>query len=97
MQVTLNRNRCSHHPAACEQCFADFLRNGTVPERGCLSDPVPDGRAETTVLIKSGDRFGTLVITPENREEIIYHGWMQFVELPPEPCDSPAATPAVQE
>ncbi len=90
MRITLDRNQCGHHPAACEQCFGDFLRYGTLPERGCLRDPVQDGRTEITVSIKSGDRCGTLVVTPENREEIIYHGWMQFVELPPAADDRTA-------
>ncbi len=87
MKVTLNRNMCGHHPAACEQCFGEFLRRGTAPDRGCITDFVDDGRPEMIATIKSGNYFGTLVITDENREEIIYDGWMKFVRMPPEAFD----------
>ncbi len=84
MQVTINRNVCAHHPAVCEQCFGDFLREGLVAGRGCITEIVDDGRPEITARIRSGKHFGTLVVTEENREEVIYHGWMQFVQMPPE-------------
>ncbi len=84
MRLTVNRSTCAHHPAACEQCFGEFLRHGTLPERGCLTDFVDDGRPEITARIQLGDSFGTLVVTDENREAIIYEGWMKFVQLHPE-------------
>ncbi len=90
MQVTIDRDVCGHHPAACEGCFGEFLRRGTVPDRGCINNLIDDGCPEITVRIKSGKYFGTLVITDENREEIIYHGWMQFAQLPPEALEGSA-------
>ena len=87
MQLTINRNKCGHHPAACEQCFGEFLRNGTRPARGCFTEIVDDGRPEIIARIQSGDHFGTLVVTEENREAIIYEGWMKYVQLPPEDCN----------
>jgi hypothetical protein len=87
MQLTINRNMCGHHPAACEQCFGEFLRRGSVPDRGCFTDIIDDGRPEITAIIRSGPYFGTLVVTEENREEIIYDGWMKYVQLPPEAFD----------
>ncbi len=87
MRVTVNRNLCGHHPAACEQCFGEFLRHWSVPDRGCITEVVDDGRAEVTAHIRSGNYFGTLVITPENRERIIYDGWMKYIEMPPEAFD----------
>lgn len=84
MKVTLDRNTCGHHPAACEQCFGEFLRRRTTPDRACITDIVDDGRPEILATIKSGGYYGTLLITDQNREEIIYDGWMKFVQMPPE-------------
>lgn len=84
MKVTIDRNTCGHHPAACEQCFGEFLRRGTVPDNACITDIEDDGRAEIFATIKSGKYYGTLLITDQNREEIIYDGWMKFVQMPPE-------------
>lgn len=84
MKVTIDRNSCGHHPAACEQCFGEFLRRGSVPDRACVTEIVDDGRPEIVAIIKSGNYYGTLTITEENREEIIYDGWMKFVKMPPE-------------
>ncbi len=87
MKVTIDRNTCGHHPAACEQCFGEFLRHGAAPDRPCIIDVVDDGRPEIIATVKSGSYYGTLVITDENREEIIYDGWMKFVQMPPEAFD----------
>ncbi len=84
MKVEINRNLCGHHPAACEQCFGEYLRQGTLPDKGCITESEDDGKPEITVTVKSGPYRGTLVITDENREEIIYKGWMKFVRMPPE-------------
>ncbi len=84
MRLTINRNLCGHHPAACEICFGEFLRRGGVPDRPCFTDAVDDGREAITARFQSGPYFGTLEITEENREEIIYDGWMKYVQLPPE-------------
>ncbi len=81
MQLTLDRSRCPHHPAACEGCLAEYLQRGVLPDRGCLKHPVDDGKPEVTIHIVAGEHEGILVITEENREEIIYHGWMQFAQL----------------
>ena len=97
MQLTLDRSRCGHHPAACEGCLATYLQHGVLPERGCLGHPVEDGRPEITIRIKSGTFYGTLVVTEENREEIIYHGWMQFAQLPPEAFIEQQAAPYTSE
>ncbi len=83
MKVTINRNLCGHHPAACEQCFGEFLRrNAAVPDRACITGLQDDGRPETFVEIKSGKYSGTLVVTDQNREHIIYDGWMKYVQMP---------------
>ncbi len=87
MRVTVNRNLCGHHPAACEQCFGEFLRHGGVPDRPCITSAVDDGRPEMNVRIESGDFFGTLVVTEENLERVIYDGWMKFVQMPSEAFD----------
>lgn len=84
MHVTINRNFCGHHPAGCEQCFGEFLRHGTVPDRSCITNVAEDGRPETTVDIQSGPYSTTLVVTDENREQIIYDGWIKFANLPQE-------------
>ncbi len=84
MRLTLDRTHCIHHPTACEGCLAEFLRTGALPTRGCLGNPVDDGCPEITIAIMSGPYYGTLVIDEANREEIIYHGWMQFVRFPPQ-------------
>ena len=84
MRLTLDRTHCAHHPTACEGCLAQFLQTGNLPDRGCLGNPVDDGNSEITLEIKSGPCSGTLVIDDTNREEIIYHGWMQFVRFPPQ-------------
>ncbi len=89
MQLTLDRTNCIHHPTACEGCLAQFLQTGVLPARGCLGQKVEDGRPEITIRIKTGNCYGVLVITEENREEVIYHGWMQFVQLPPEAFGTP--------
>ncbi len=93
MELTLDRTHCAHHPTACEGCLAQYLQTGVLPERGCLGNPVEDGRPEITIRIKSGDCYGTLIITDENREEIIYHGWMQFAQLPAQLAGGPAPEP----
>ncbi len=81
MQLTLDRTLCVHHPTVCEGCLAQFLASGILPERGCLGNKIEDGKPEIIIQIKTGDCYGTLVVTDENREEIIYHGWMQFVRM----------------
>ncbi len=83
MQVIIDRNMCGHHPAACEQCFGEFLRHGE-PDLGCIIKTVEDGKPEISVEIRSGKSTGTLVVTEANREAIIYDGWMKFVQMPPE-------------
>ncbi len=94
MQVTIDRSECVHHPTACEQCFGEFLRRGVLPDRCCINNLIDDGHPEITVRIKSGKYFGSFVVTDENREEIIYHGWMQFAQLPPEAFDeAPPSSP----
>ncbi len=84
MKVTLNRNFCGHHPSACEQCFGEYLRHG-VTDYPCVTGIEDDGKDELTVnmLLANGYKT-TLVITEEMKEEIIYDGWMKFVNLPPE-------------
>lgn len=84
MKVTINRNFCGHHPAGCEQCFGEFLRHGAAPDRGCITKVEEDDRPEISVDITSGKYTATLVVTDANREQIIYDGWMKFVDLPPE-------------
>ncbi len=88
MRLTLDRTHCAHHPTACEGCLAEYLQTGVLPERGCLGNPVEDGSPEITILIKSGPLYGSLVIDEATREEIIYHGWMQFVRFPPQLFES---------
>lgn len=83
MRLTLYRDRCFHQLSACEECFADFLRSGEIPARGCLSHIVDDGAPELVVKVLSGDHVGTLVITERNRDRIIYDGWTKFVRLTP--------------
>ncbi len=87
MKVTIDRNFCGHHPAACEQCFGEFLRHDAVPDRGCITKVEDDGRPEVLVQIISGKYAASLVVTDENREQIIYDGWMKFANLPPEAFD----------
>ncbi len=83
MHLTLYRDHCWHHLSACEECFADFLRNGEIPARGCLSNVIDDGAPELVVKVLSGDHVGTLVITERNRDRIIHEGWTKFVRLTP--------------
>lgn len=83
MRLTLLRDHCWHQLSACEECFADFLRTGELPARGCLSNPIQDGAPELVVKVISGDHVGTLVITERNRDHIIYEGWTKFVRLTP--------------
>jgi hypothetical protein len=91
----MDRSRCAHHPAACEGCLGEFLLQGTLPDRGCLREPVDDGKRELTIRVPSGDQFGILTITEQNLEEIVYHGWMHFAELFPETFGNlPPAAPA---
>jgi hypothetical protein len=85
MRLTLHRDRCFHQLAACEECFADFLRSGEMPARGCLSSLVDDGAPEWVVKIISGDQSGTLVITARNRDRIMYDGWTKYVRLTARP------------
>ena len=85
MRLTLHRDHCFHQLAACEECFADFLRSGELPARGCLSSLVDDGAPEWVVKIISGDQRGTLVITARNRDRIMYDGWTKYVRLTPRP------------
>lgn len=85
MRVIINRNLCGHYPAACEKCFGEFLRlGGEVPDRGCILDVIDDGKPEVTAQITSGTYTTELVVTDENREEIIYDGYMKFVDFPME-------------
>ncbi len=98
MIVTLDRSQCAHHPSACEGCLGEFLLKGTLPDRGCLREPVDDGRRDLTIRVPSGGRFGTLVITEQNLEEIVYHGWMNFVEIHPETfTEAPHVSPEKPE
>lgn len=91
MRLTLYRDRCFHQLSACEECFADFLRTGEIPARGCLSNVLDDGAPELVVKVISGDHVGTLVITERNRDHIIYDGWTKFVRLTPRVHPNPPA------
>jgi hypothetical protein len=82
MQVIINRNLCGHHPAACEKCFGEFLLKGAVPDRGCILQVIEDGAPEVNAVITSGKYTATLQVTDANREEIIYDGYIKFVDLP---------------
>ncbi len=87
MKVTINRNHCGHHPASCEICFGEFLRHGAVPDRGCITNVEDDGRPEVLVQITSGNYTTTLTVDDKNREEVIYDGYIKFLDLPPEAFD----------
>jgi hypothetical protein len=89
MHVTIRRDRCGHQLSACEECFADFLRTGQPPERGCISQLLDDGAPELVVKFVTGQQVGTLVITERNRARVMYEGWTKFVRM-----TSPAARPA---
>lgn len=91
MHLTLYRDRCFHQLSACEECFADFLRTGDVPARGCLGNIIDDGAPEMVVKIISGDHVGTLVITERNRDRIIFDGWTKFVRLTPRSATHPTS------
>src|SRR5581483_8576660 len=82
MRVIINRNLCGHHPAGCEKCFGEFLLKGAVPDRGCILDVIDDGSPDVTAQITSGGYTAELRVTDANREEIIYDGYMKFVDLP---------------
>ena len=89
MHLTLYRDRCFHQLSACEECFADFLRTGEPPLRGCLGNLIDDGAPELVVKVISGDHAGTLVVTERNRDRIIYEGWTKFVRLTPQTKTGP--------
>lgn len=82
MRVTLNRALCRHHPAACEDCFAQFLQTGEQPPGGCITEVVDTGEPELVVKVVTGNQTGTLVVTNRNRDEVIYNGWMRFIRMP---------------
>ncbi len=84
MKVIINRNMCGHHPASCEKCFGEFLRRGDVPDRGCIVDVQDDGQKDLTAIVTSGKYTGTLVVNDQNREEVIYDGYIKFMDLPAE-------------
>jgi hypothetical protein len=91
MHITLYRGLCFHQLSACEECFADFLRTGELPVRGCLGNVIDDGAPELVVKVISGAHVGTLIITERNRDRIMYEGWTKFVRLTPR---RPAAPPS---
>jgi hypothetical protein len=82
MKVIIDRNLCGHPPFACEKCFGEFLRTGAYPDRGCMVDFIDDGKPEVTAVITSGKYTAEVVVTDENREEVIYDGYMKFANLP---------------
>lgn len=82
MRVVIYRDLCGHHPASCEPCFGEFVKHRTVPDRGCIREMVDDGKEEITAEIHTGGYVTTLVVTDENREQIIYDGWTKFVDVP---------------
>lgn len=84
MKVIINRNLCGHPSFACEKCFGEFLRSGAFPDRGCMLDTVDDGKPEVTAVITSGDYTTELVVTDDIKEQVIYDGYMKFVDLPQE-------------
>ncbi len=81
MKVVIDRNACAHHPSVCEECFSEFLRRRTVPRLPCALQVSDDRQPEIRVTIKSGDQEGTLIVTPQNRDAIIYNGWMRYVQM----------------
>ncbi len=82
MKVIINRNLCGHPPASCEKCFGEFLLKGAFPDRGCMLDVIDDGTEQVTAEITSGDYTTTLIVTDENREGIIYDGYLKYIDLP---------------
>ena len=91
MQITMIPGLCSNQHRStggtfCESCFASFLLHGCTPDRPCITEAIDDGRAETTLILKSGDQQQTIVISDANREQIAYgswSGWVDFVEKLP--------------
>jgi len=86
MQITMVPGLCSNEHrntggSFCESCFASFLMHGCVPDRPCITEVVDDGKAETTLILRSGDQQKTVVITHTNRELMAYGGWEGWVEF----------------
>jgi hypothetical protein len=44
MRIIIDRNTCTTVLPACEECFATFLLHNCVPDRGCITDVIDDGR-----------------------------------------------------
>lgn len=92
MRVIINWNLCAHHAAGCEKCFGEFLSKGGVLDRNCTLDAIDDGSDQITAMITTGKYTTELVVTDENREEIIYDGYMKFINLPFEAFEVPPPT-----
>ncbi len=52
-----------------------------------MTREVDDGKPELTVRVKSGDYYGEFVVNEKNKEQVIYDGWMKFVQMPSEAFD----------
>ncbi len=87
MKITINRNYCGHHPAACEKCFGTFLQQGQVTDWPCLTSMEDDGRPEIRVDMTSGSYTSSFVVDDSNREEFIYGGYIRLSNLPSEAFD----------
>ena len=91
MQITMIPGLCSNEyrntgGTFCESCFASFVLHGCTPDRPCITEAIDDGKAEITLLLKSGDQQKRIVITDANRESIAYgswSGWVDFVQQLP--------------
>ncbi len=83
MRITMERNLCENILPACEECFITFLLHGCIPDRGCITDVVDDGREEVTLILRYEGNEEVLVVTDENREVLAFNGWSRYVYATP--------------
>ncbi len=87
MKITIDRNMCGAWGPACEECFGTFVLHGFPTDRACLVEAVEDGSPNINAVIRSSHFVGTMTITPENREAVVWEGWRRFCTLPDEAFD----------
>jgi hypothetical protein len=57
------------------------LLHGCSPDRPCITKVVDDGIAQTTLILKYGDRQKCVEITNANREMLAYGGWSGWIDF----------------
>lgn len=82
LKVWIDRDPWESNLAGCESCFGQFVIAG-VPEHACILAYQDDSSETLTILLRSGEYYEKLVMSPTMREGVACDGWSPCVSFEP--------------